>query len=175
MGSIESFFRKKGEIKEKDIKQFISQKIEENSNLEYKDIRAYQDVEKLSTHISSFANSEGGLLILGISQDEIKDDKSKKVKIFPTEVTWGKRFPRQRKSGEQTSYANKTSNKWISNKTSPQQGQRGSCNFFLHCVTHATWFLCVFFIFVFLLRELEGRKLKFNPTNQRLNKAEWLL
>jgi hypothetical protein len=90
MGFIQLFFKKKEEIKEKDIKRFISQKIEENSNLDYKDIMAYKDAETLSTNISSFANSEGGLLILGISEDEIKDEKGKTIKIYPKEPTWGK-------------------------------------------------------------------------------------
>jgi len=90
MGFIKLFFKNKEEIKEKDIEQFISQKIEENSKLDYKDIKAYQEAEKLATHISSFANSEGGLLILGISQDEIKDETGKIVKIFPKKPTWGK-------------------------------------------------------------------------------------
>jgi hypothetical protein len=89
MGFIELFFKNRGEITDKDIEQFISQKIEENSELDYKDIRAYQDAKKLSVNISSFANSEGGLLILGISEDEQKDENGKLFSIFPKEITWG--------------------------------------------------------------------------------------
>lgn len=89
MGFIDLFFKNKKEIKEIDVKQFISQKIEESSNLDYKDIQSYQNIEDLSIHISSFANSEGGLIILGISQDEIKDENGNIVKIFPKNITWG--------------------------------------------------------------------------------------
>ena len=90
MGFIGLFFKNKREIKKSDIEQFISQKIEENSKLDYKEIESYQNAKGLSIHISNFANSEGGLIILGISQDRIEDDKGKIVKIFPKEITWGK-------------------------------------------------------------------------------------
>jgi hypothetical protein len=90
MGFIELFFKRDKGIGEEDIQRFISQKIEESSNLDYKDIMAYENADALSTNISSFANSEGGLLILGISQDKIKDEKGNTVKIFPKEITWGK-------------------------------------------------------------------------------------
>lgn len=75
MGFIEQFFKGKKEIKPEDIESFISHKIEENPNLDYKDVRAYHDVDKLAVHVASFANSGGGLIILGVSQDEIKDEK----------------------------------------------------------------------------------------------------
>ena len=89
MGFIELFFKDKKEIKETDVNLFISQRIEENINLDYKDIRAYRDADDLAIHIASFANSEGGLIILGISQDEIKDEKGRITKIYPKEITWG--------------------------------------------------------------------------------------
>lgn len=89
MGFIELFFKGKEEIKPKDINLFISQKIEENINLDYKDIRAYHDADDLATHVSSFANSEGGLIILGVSQSKSKDENGKIVKIYPKEITWG--------------------------------------------------------------------------------------
>jgi hypothetical protein len=89
MGFIELFFRGKKELNSEDIDRFISQKIEENTKLDYKDIRAYHNADDLATHISSFANSEGGLIILGISQDEIEDEKGKITKVYPKEPTWG--------------------------------------------------------------------------------------
>ena len=90
MGFIELFFKRDKGIGEEDIQRFISQKIEESSNLDYKDIKAYENADDLAKNISSFADSEGGLLILGISQDKIKDEKGNTLKIFPKEITWGK-------------------------------------------------------------------------------------
>lgn len=89
MGFIEDFFRKKPkEITNEDLKAFLTRKIEENLNLDYKAIQAYYDFDKLSKDVSAFANSEGGLLILGMSQDEIKKGKVV-VKVLPKELTWG--------------------------------------------------------------------------------------
>ena len=52
MGFIELFFKDKKEIKPKDIESFISQKIEENPNLDYKHIQAYHNVDKLAVHVA---------------------------------------------------------------------------------------------------------------------------
>jgi hypothetical protein len=89
MGFIELFFKDKKEIKANDIRLFMSQRTEENVNLDYKDVRAYNNADDLAIHVSSFANSEGGLIILGMSQDEIQDEKGKIVKIYPKDITWG--------------------------------------------------------------------------------------
>ena len=90
MGFIERFFKDKKEIKPEDIEFFVSQKIEEHMNLDYKDIKAYQDADDLANHVSSFANSDGGLIVLGVSQNEIKDENGKTTKIYPKKATWGK-------------------------------------------------------------------------------------
>jgi hypothetical protein len=89
MGFIEQFFKRKKAIKAEDVDSFIAQKIEENQNLDYKHIQAYHKIDKLSCHVASFANSTGGLIILGVSQDEIKDKKGKIIKIYPKKITWG--------------------------------------------------------------------------------------
>ncbi len=87
MGFIEIFFKKDSkDILAKDVELFVSRKIEENLNLEYKDIKAYDNFDELSKDVSAFANSEGGLLILGVGQEK------KRPKIFPTEITWGDEF-----------------------------------------------------------------------------------
>lgn len=88
MEFIELYFGGKKDIRSQDLESFKSQKIEENINLDYKDIRAYDNPDELSKDVSSFANSEGGLIFLGMSQDEIKKN-GKIVKIYPKEVTWG--------------------------------------------------------------------------------------
>jgi len=89
MGFIETFLKKKPEvITKQDVEAFFSRKLEENLNLDYKDIRAYSDFDELSKDVSAFANSEGGLILLGIGQERIIE-KGKIVKILPKEITWG--------------------------------------------------------------------------------------
>lgn len=79
MGFIELFFHKRPEeVTEDDVQNFITQKIQENLNLEYKDIRVFDNSEKLSITVSSFANAEGGLFILGIGEKD----------YLPEEITW---------------------------------------------------------------------------------------
>ena len=89
MGFVELFFKDRKEITAEDIESFISQQIEENMNLDYKDIKLYNNPDKLANHIASFANSEGGLIILGVSEKKIKDEKGKTTNIYPKEITWG--------------------------------------------------------------------------------------
>ncbi|WP_292346323.1 MULTISPECIES: helix-turn-helix domain-containing protein [unclassified Methanoregula] len=80
MGYIEEYFHKKSEdIVEMDISSFIEQKVQECLTLDYKDFQKFDDPDGLSEHISAFANSTGGLLILGIRE----------VENYPTEITWG--------------------------------------------------------------------------------------
>jgi hypothetical protein len=91
MGYIEEYFHKEIEkITEFDVQNFIAQKIQENLTLDYKDFRKYDDPTDLSGHICSFANSMGGLLILGISE---KDN-------FPVSITWGDLKGKSRESLE---------------------------------------------------------------------------
>lgn len=88
MGFIETFFKRNPtDITANDIESFISRKIEESQNLDYKDIKKYDDADGLSKHISAFANSLGGLLILGVS--EKKEGKGKDLRIYPDGITWG--------------------------------------------------------------------------------------
>lgn len=78
MGWAETFFGKIG-LKEKNIKDFVTKKIEENLHLEYKDIAKIDDIDGIAIAVSAFANSEGGLLILGVSEKN----------HFPDRITWG--------------------------------------------------------------------------------------
>jgi hypothetical protein len=88
MGFIELFFKKDSkELTSKDIENFIKRNIEENLNLDYKDIDAFHDFNELSKDISSFVNSEGGLIILGVREGKIGEGED--IKIFPEEITWG--------------------------------------------------------------------------------------
>jgi len=86
---IDKLFRKKPkDVTKQDLEAFLTRKIEENLNLDYKAIQAYHNFDELSKDVSAFANSEGGLIILGVSQDEIKKRKVV-VKVLPKELTWG--------------------------------------------------------------------------------------
>jgi predicted HTH transcriptional regulator len=80
---VRQFFKGKEDIKAEDIELFVSQKIEENVKLDYTDIKAYNDADGLSVSIASFANSEGGLIILGVSEDKIVDERGKIKRIYP--------------------------------------------------------------------------------------------
>lgn len=75
MSYIARYFRKdpystdeEDRINESDINAFIERKIEESVNLDYKHIDKYKDKIGLGKVITSFANTDGGLLILGVSE-----------------------------------------------------------------------------------------------------------
>ena len=73
-----------------DIVSFISQSIEENLNLDYKSIPQKINFDELAKDVSAFANSEGGLLIFGVSEKGEVDQKTKKtIRIYPESITWG--------------------------------------------------------------------------------------
>jgi len=85
MGFIESFFKKEADkIEYSDIESFVSQRIEESLNLDYKNIADYNKPNELAKDISAFANSAGGLVILGV-----EEDASDPTRIYPKAITWG--------------------------------------------------------------------------------------
>ncbi len=89
MGYIEDYFSKgPEEVNPGDIDDFVNRRLEECITLDYKAIPVFTDPEKLSQHISAFANAEGGLLILGVSEKKQELDGGK-VAIYPDQVTWG--------------------------------------------------------------------------------------
>lgn len=60
MRHIQRFLRTKGmeQITQSHIEELISRKMEENLNLEYKDIRLLERTDELAKVVSSFANSD---------------------------------------------------------------------------------------------------------------------
>jgi len=69
---------------------FISRRIEENLNLEYTSIKSLDSPSELKKEIAAFANSDGGLLFIGISE-EIKGQKR-----LPIEIEWNTNVKRTR-------------------------------------------------------------------------------
>ncbi len=65
---------------EKDLNALIENQIEENTNLEYKDSRALNNKDEVAKDISAMANSNGGVIIYGLCEDN-KDHK-------PTRIEW---------------------------------------------------------------------------------------
>lgn len=85
MTYIERFFRKTPSevITEEDLTKFLEKAYEESLNLEYKHSNKLNGgTVDLTKTISSFANSEGGLLIIGISEREENNRR------LPGEITW---------------------------------------------------------------------------------------
>jgi hypothetical protein len=88
MGFIEDYFHK-SELTENDIQDFIDHKTKENLTLDYKRIEKFKS-DDLSEHVSAFANSAGGLIILGI------EEKNE----LPEKITWGNSKEHQKESLE---------------------------------------------------------------------------
>lgn len=83
MGYIEHFFGiKADDLNLDDIYKFIERKFEESSILEYTGADTLKNRKELCKEVSAFANSGGGLLIIGINEDK------KGGKIYPHDITF---------------------------------------------------------------------------------------
>jgi len=71
-------------ITEDDVQIFINKNVEENLNLEYKSIKKLNDFSELQKEISAFANSDGGLLCIGISEHK------EGTNTYPEKIEWNK-------------------------------------------------------------------------------------
>lgn len=68
------------EIKsEKDLRELIDNKIEESTTLEYKSLESLTNNKEIAKDVSAMANSEGGIIIYGIGEDD---------KGFPERIEW---------------------------------------------------------------------------------------
>ncbi len=86
MGFISQYFgREPEELTQDDLNKFLSHSIEESLHLDYKSIAFWHDPNKLSQHVCAFANAEGGLIILGISETK----RGRGPKIYPGSIEWG--------------------------------------------------------------------------------------
>ena len=84
MSFVKKFFEKKPQdLKCKDLSEFIDKKLEESINLDYKSGSFIENIEKLANHVSAFANTEGGLIILGVSEKKVKIN-NKTIRIYST-------------------------------------------------------------------------------------------
>ena len=63
---------------EDDLNNFIKNKIEENTNLEYKDPLSLDNKREIAKDISAMANSNGGIIIYGLCEDN-KDHKPTRI------------------------------------------------------------------------------------------------
>ncbi len=71
------------------LKGFLDRGIEEGLTLDYKQIQAVENPDKIATSVTAFANSEGGLILLGVEEVKEKDEKGRTVRIRPGSITWG--------------------------------------------------------------------------------------
>lgn len=70
MGAIREIFGKEpADIELTDIQNLVDNKVEENKMLEYKAPGILSHANDLSQWISSFLNAEGGLIIIGVCED----------------------------------------------------------------------------------------------------------
>lgn len=70
-----------------DMEAFVNRKVEESSTLDYKDAAILHNPEKILKHVCGFANSFGGLLVIGVSETEVTGSDSS-VKVYPNKITW---------------------------------------------------------------------------------------
>jgi hypothetical protein len=71
------------------LQSFLSRSVEEGLNLDYKHIKAVDDPDKIAKSITAFANSGGGLVLLGVEELEETDERGRTVKLKPGPITWG--------------------------------------------------------------------------------------
>ena len=79
---IKFFFGKDADLVTKqDLEVFTTRRIEENLNLDYKEIQAFDNPDELSKDISAFANSGGGLIILGVCEEKAGTGAAQRILI----------------------------------------------------------------------------------------------
>jgi hypothetical protein len=77
------FGKEPPDIKIEDIDNLIVNRREEDRFLEYKDPRILGTPEQLSQWVSAFLNADGGLIIIGVCEDDTNKKEKVEAKIFP--------------------------------------------------------------------------------------------
>jgi len=89
VGLVKDIFGKEAhEVTLRDVRQLISMRREEDRLLEYKSPAILRDPEQLSQWVSAFLNAEGGLIIIGLCEDNPKKKESLHQKIRPTRIAF---------------------------------------------------------------------------------------
>jgi hypothetical protein len=65
------------------IQKMIDDKIEESLSLDYKCAKAIENTKEITKDVSSFANSAGGVIIYGVKEFDIKENKHLPERIDP--------------------------------------------------------------------------------------------
>ncbi len=87
MGFIKELFGKEAEeLTSRDMRNLISMKKEEDRFLEYKGADILDKPEELSQWVSAFLNAEGGLIIIGLVEDNPKKKESPDRKVYPKRI-----------------------------------------------------------------------------------------
>ncbi|MDD5044185.1 MAG: ATP-binding protein [Candidatus Omnitrophica bacterium] len=87
MGLIKNLFNKEiQDVTFEDIENLIKIKKEEDRMLEYKASDILEKPEQLSRYISAFLNSEGGIIVLGLREDDPKKKEKLEAKIYPQRI-----------------------------------------------------------------------------------------
>lgn len=76
---------------EQNLKEFVDRAVEENVNLDYKNIKKIENPNGLAIAVSAMANSEGGLIVLGVEERRETDDNGKSIRMLPGNITWGEK------------------------------------------------------------------------------------
>jgi hypothetical protein len=91
------FGKEPTDVRMGDIDNLIATKKEENRYLEYKDPRILGTPEQLSQLVSAFLNADGGLIIIGVCEDDPNKKEKLEAKILPIRKEFvGKEYTKER-------------------------------------------------------------------------------
>jgi len=89
MGAIKEILGKDpNEVSISDINKLIEEKREESHTLEYKSPKILNNPDKLSKWVSALLNSDGGLIIIGVTEDNAGKKERIKAKIYPEKIEY---------------------------------------------------------------------------------------